>query len=108
MARDVEIDIAGRTSACWPASSIFRSLADASAFFESGSLGYSVTRDPGRLDGIVLATDAWHVEPLEITHVHSSYFADERRFPHGSAEFDHALLMRDIRHQWHAAPDLRV
>ena len=31
-------------------------LVEASAFFEGGSLGYSVTRDGGRLDGLLLRT----------------------------------------------------
>ena len=35
-----------------PSSSCFSSLAEASAFFEPGSVGYSVTSDAGRLDGI--------------------------------------------------------
>jgi len=35
-----------------PSTSIFSSLAEASSFFESGSLGYSVTNDPDRLDGL--------------------------------------------------------
>ncbi len=38
--------------------------------------------------------------------VYSSYFADERRFPKGSVEFDCALLMRDIPHAWRAEPPL--
>jgi hypothetical protein len=41
-----------------------------------------------------------------VTHVHSSYFEDELRFPAGSILFDHALVMRDIQHEWHKADDL--
>ena len=47
-----------------PGSSCFSSLAEASAFFEPGSLGYSVTSDAGRLDGIELKTHGWSVEPF--------------------------------------------
>ncbi len=102
----VAVDVSGRTAETLPASSIFESLSASSSFFESGSLGYSVTRDPCRFDGIVLETKQWRVEPLEMSKVHSSYFADESKFPRGSVEFDHALIMRDIDHQWHQAADL--
>ena len=40
--------------------------------------------------------------------VYSSYFADEKKIPKGSVDFDCALLMRDIEHEWHSAPDLYV
>lgn len=106
--RAVEIDVAGCVCETLPSTSIFSTLAESSAFFESGSLGYSVTRDPHRLDGITLKTHQWQVRPLEISHIQSSYFADETLFPPGSAEFDHALLMKDVRHEWHAAADFCV
>ena len=55
-----------------------------------------------------LQTAEWRVEPLDVERVHSSYFADEANFPNGSAEFDHALIMRNISHEWHAASDLYI
>lgn len=103
---DVAISLVGKVSDEMPSTSIFPTLADASAFFESGSLGYSVTGDSNRLDGIKLQTEEWKVTPLEVREVYSSYFADESKFPKGSALFDHALLMRDIKHEWHGASDL--
>jgi hypothetical protein len=48
----------------------------------------------------------WRVRALSITDVHSSFFADQHRFPKGSIEFDHALVMRDIAHEWRKADDL--
>lgn len=89
-----------------PATSCFTSLEESSTFFEKGSVGYSATSEPGRLDGIELRTDGWVVRPLAVEHVESSYFSDPSRFPPGSVAFDHALLMRDVLHQWHAAPDM--
>jgi hypothetical protein len=59
-----------------------------------------------RLDALELHTDQWHVEPLAVSSVHSSFFADESLFPRGSVRFDHALLMRDIEHEWHTAATL--
>lgn len=89
-----------------PDSSVFPSVADASEFFETGSLGYSATQENGRYDGLELRCKNWHVEPLDIDHVESSYFMDESRFPRGSVEFDCALLMRGIDHEWHGRNDL--
>ena len=106
--REVSLWVRGRPGGEFPSSSRFASLAEASAFFEPGSVGYSVTRDPGRLDGLELRTHGWSVEPLQIEEVHSSYFADTARFPKGSVEFDCALLMRNLGHEWHSTEDLYV
>ncbi len=101
-----QVDVIGHVARDLPTASIFRSVSDASSFFEPGSLGYSVTADAGRLDGIMLKTHSWSVTPLAIEEARSSYFSDEALFPPGSAEFDCALLMRNISHEWHAAEDM--
>lgn len=90
----------------FPTTSVFGSLAEASSFFEAGSVGYSLTDDPRVLDGLELRTKTWHVEALEIEEVYSSYFEDTSVFPEGSTEFDCALLMRGIEHEWHAREPL--
>jgi hypothetical protein len=87
-----------------PSSSCFGSLEEASAFFAGGSVGYSATRDGKRLDGLLLRTHAWHVEPLDVTWVVSSYYADRARFPAGSVEYDCTLVMRDLPHEWEPWP----
>jgi hypothetical protein len=102
----VAVEVAAKVSQALPVGSIFKSLSAASSFFETGSLGLSATSDPSRLDSIALKTDGWRVEPLDVKSVYSSYFADETRFPKGSVRFDHALLMRNIAHEWLSAPDL--
>ena len=102
---EVSVDVVGQTAERLPQTSIFRSLAETSSFFEAGSLGYSATGDATRLDGMRLHTKEWRVEPLEVAAVYSSFFADESKFPKGSATFDHALIMRNIAHDWHAASD---
>jgi uncharacterized protein YqjF (DUF2071 family) len=104
----VALEIAGKTALALPSTSVFSSLAEASSFFEGGSVGYSVTSDPGRLDGLKLATREWRVEPLEVNRIYSSYFSDESKFPKGTVEFDHALIMRNVRHEWHSEDDLYV
>ena len=72
----------------------------------AGSLGYSATPDPSRFQGLELRCLGWRVEPLEVEEVRSSFFEDESYFPKGSIEFDCALLMRGIEHEWHGRADL--
>jgi hypothetical protein len=67
---------------------------------------YSATPSPERFDGLELRSFGWHVEPLAIKRVHSSFFSDEEIFPQGSVRFDCALLMRGIEHEWHAREPL--
>lgn len=105
---EVRVKVRGHATSCLPADSCFRSLAEASSFFEGGAVGFSATTDPGRLDGVALRTKSWKIEPLEVEEVFSSYFMDESKFPAGSARFDCALLMRDIEHEWEGAGDLYV
>jgi hypothetical protein len=102
----VSVKVVGDDADGLPASSCFKSLPVASAFFEGGSLGYSVTRKGKRLDGLLLRTLEWRTRALSITEVHSSFFSDLQRFPAGSIQFDHALIMRDLPHEWHQADDL--
>jgi len=87
-----------------PPTSHFASLDEASRFFAGGSAGYSPGLDPGHLDGLRLSTRAWRIEPLDVDWVVSSYYADRRRFPPGSVEYDCSLLMRDIPHEWQPIP----
>jgi len=41
-----------------------------------------------------------------VIKVYSSYFSDVARFPKGSIEFDNALIMRNVAHEWHSVDDL--
>ena len=100
------IAVTARPADGLPESSVFGSVREASAFFEGGSLGYSATAEPGRFDGLELRCEAWSVRPLAVEQVRSAYFEDESLFPPGSVEFDSALLMRDIPHEWHAREDV--
>ena len=102
------VSVRGVPTAELPAGSAFGSVSEASRFFETGSVGYSTTSEPNRLDGIALRTRAWSVKPLRVDEVFSSYFMDETRFPGDDAVFDHALLMRNVDHEWREIPDLSV
>ncbi|UUO05907.1 DUF2071 domain-containing protein [Blastopirellula sp. J2-11] len=92
--------VAGRLADALPPNSIFGSLQAASAFFQAGSLGYSPTSTSGEYDGLELRTFAWNVAPLSLERIESSFFDDAAIFPRGSIALDHALLMRNISHQW--------
>src|SRR5262245_39652951 len=70
------MSVRGRRTDKLPVSSVFRSLAEASGFFQAGSLGYSATPDPSRFQGLELRCLDWHVEPLEVEEVRSSFFED--------------------------------
>ncbi len=102
------IEFEGAPVAKLPSESTFATLREASDFFEPGSLGYSATRGGLKLDGLQLKTLNWRVEPIALTRVQSSFFADKQKFPKGTATYDCALLMRDIEHEWHSAPQFSV
>jgi Uncharacterized conserved protein (COG2071) len=99
--RQTHLLVEGRVADRFPPASVFESLKEASDFFERGSLGYSVTARPGQFDGLELRSFNWQVRPLAVGRVESSFFEDRALFPPGSVEFDCALLMRGIEHEWH-------
>jgi hypothetical protein len=104
----VRVTVSARTTDVWPGNSVFRSMDEASAFFQTGSLGWSARNDPGEFDGIELRTHTWRMEPLIVERVESSYFNDVDVFPNGSVEFDSAFLMRGIEHEWHGRGRMKV
>ena len=106
--KQIEIDVVAHSAAQLDARSSFSSVGDASAFFESGIVGYSVTSSGRRLDGVVLKTESWRVEPLAVEQAHSTYFADPAKFPAGSITFDCGLIMRNIPHDWESAREMYI
>ncbi|MDQ1083069.1 MULTISPECIES: DUF2071 domain-containing protein [Microbacterium] len=77
-------------------SELFTTLEESSEFFRKDPVGWSPSRS-GALEGLRLDTDAWRVDPLEVTDLASSFFD---ALPRGSAVFDHAFLMRDVPARW--------
>lgn len=96
------VRVAARVAETWPDGSVFANLDEASAFFAAGSLGWSAGNRAGELDGLELESFGWRMEPLIVERVESSFFDNPSAFPPGAVEFDSALLMRGIRHEWHA------
>jgi hypothetical protein len=103
---ETRVGVRATVASALPAGSAFHSIEEASQFFAAGSLGYSATSRPGVYDGLELRSLEWLVEPLDVEHVESSFFENASIFPPRSVEFDCALLMRRIPHEWHAHPSL--
>ena len=104
----IEIGLRGATADALPAGSCFASLAESSAFFEAGALGYSPARRPGKIEGFRLETPEWKVSPFALEEVHASFYEDATTFPSGSVTFDHALVMRNADSHWRTVPDLSL
>lgn len=105
---EILIRLTGKVSDNFPTTSVFSSLGEASKFFETGSLGYSPAKNTKKLDGISLQIENWNVSAFDTDYVYSSFYDDQKLFPTGSIELDHALLMRNITHEWHSAAELKL
>ncbi|MEX1026483.1 MAG: DUF2071 domain-containing protein [Candidatus Paceibacterota bacterium] len=105
---DAHVAVEGHCCENLPETSIFGSLESASNFFECGSLGYSATSSGAKYDGLELRTLNWNVEALSVERAESSFFGDGGVIATGTAEFDCALLMRDIEHEWHGRESLKA
>ncbi len=101
------VQVRARRASAMPTGSVFASVADASRYFRGGSIGYSETRSGTSLDGLELGATRWEIAPLDVGFVRSSYFDDREWFPRGTIEFDSALLMTDIDHEWRRAKSIR-
>jgi hypothetical protein len=47
-----------------------------------------------------LSIEHWCATPLTVDNLRASFFENPLRFPPGSVEFDHALLMENVPHRW--------
>ena len=83
--------------------SIFQTLENVSDFFEKGAVGYSPNKN--KYEGLKLQAYTWQVRPLTVKNVHSSFYENERLFPKSSVQFDNALLMTRVEHEWKSLQD---
>jgi hypothetical protein len=95
---NTSISVDAKVTNSFDSNSIFEDLASVSAFFERGAIGYSPNKD--KYEGLKLQAYTWQMRPLEVTNVHSSFYENEDVFPKGSVQFDNALLMTRIEHEW--------
>jgi len=90
----------------WNSQSVFSGLDDAADFFRRGDCGFSCSLRDGTLDGIQLKTLRWEMSSLRIHESYSAFFQGGQHFPANAVEFDCALLMRGIPHEWHEISDV--
>lgn len=100
------VDFEAEETPEFPADSVFPSLDESSRFFEAGCIGYSSRPNSCTMDGLLLKVPEWEVTPLSVRRITSSFYDDRNIFPADRIRFDHALLMRDIRHEWHSEPTM--
>ena len=98
--------VVASTATAMSDASVFKSVGEASKFFQGGPLGYSACRQGGHLEGLELRCATWHVEPLAVETAESSFFQSGALFPAGAAELDSALVMRNIPAIWQAREPL--
>lgn len=95
---DTIINVDAKLTDTFNSKSVFKDLPAASAFFKTGAIGYSPNNK--KYEGLLLNTYKWEVQALEVNKVVSSFFENEQMFPKRSVQFDNALLMTNIEHEW--------
>src|SRR5262249_24279504 len=103
---EADVSFTARLNKDWSPSTSFPALTDASEFFRQGDCGFSCSVDGKRLEGMQMRTQSWNVAPLAIESQQCSFYLDPSRFPAGSVEFDSALIMRSLPHEWHEITDV--
>ncbi|AXL11180.1 hypothetical protein DXT68_02800 [Microbacterium foliorum] len=85
---DADVEVTGEWS-----STLFPTIEDASAFYRSGRVGWSLARDGQSVEPVALAADGWKVETARLHRLRSSFFD---ALPDGAAVFDSVVVMRDL------------
>lgn len=104
---NTSLSIKAKETSEWNPDSVFKNLEAASDFFKNGAVGYSPNKTDNKYDGLELKTFNWKVTPLKVSDVKSSFFDNEKLFPKASIEFDNALLMKGINHEWRSLKELK-
>jgi hypothetical protein len=100
---NTSICVDAKETGSFDSNSIFETLENASNFFQRGAVGYSPNGN--KYEGLKLQSYSWQVRPLKVLNVSSSFFENEAVFPKGSIQFDNALLMTRIEHEWKSLND---
>jgi hypothetical protein len=99
---NTHLQVRAELAPLFPSDSMFDSIEHASACFQNCPLGFSPSTIPNQFKMIQLKTKSWAVKPLHILELKSSFFSDRSLFPDRSIQFDNALLMTGIEHEWHS------
>jgi len=97
-----KLSIEAELSEKFPTVSMFDSLDQASVCFRDCQIGVSPSSSSQSFKSIRLETKSWQVKPLCVQKLQSSYFENRLNFPEGTIQFDNALLMEGIEHEWHS------
>jgi hypothetical protein len=100
------LKVQGQQTSKFPRESVMRNVETARNFFGGPSLGFSPRYKQMIFDGLELVVEQSKLQPLRIEHLRSSFFEDTSRFPKGSIYFDHALIEKQVAHQWHYQREL--
>ncbi|MEO0468253.1 MAG: hypothetical protein AAF206_01435 [Bacteroidota bacterium] len=103
---NTKIFFRGRESDRFPFESVFDELDAASAFFGSSQMSYSPRYYKSIFNGLSLNLEKWEVSPMHVQFIRSTWLEDSKYFPKGSIYFDHALLMREVAHEWQPGHDI--
>jgi hypothetical protein len=83
-------------------SEVFESTGQASEFFAQDRWGYSPVRGCGEFEGVELNCHSWSPRNFLVDECFVREFAALSE----QIRFDHALIMRDIGHDWSELPRL--
>lgn len=95
-----DVEVAGEWS-----SSLFGSVDEASDFYRSARVGWSMARDGRSVEPVALASEEWKVEGARLHSLRSSFFD---ALPTGAAVFDSVVVMRDLPLTLSAVRDVRT
>ena len=95
------VNLSGRISDEF-SSQVFSSHDEASQYFQEDHIGYSPARREGELEGLRLNCHRWQTSNLAIDECSVREFAALSP----QIEFDHALIMHGISHDWAEVPRL--
>lgn len=74
-------------------SGVFATVEDASEFYRAGRIGWSRRHDGVTFEPVAVTSEEWSVEGARMLSLRSSFFD---ALPHGAAEFDSVVVMRDL------------
>jgi len=103
---ETDVNFSATDSPDWQPTSAFKSLDEASEFFQHGECGFSCSLDQRSVEGMQLKISQWSVKPLAVQLKNAAFYFRSSRFPKGSVEFDCGLLMRAVPHEWHQIKDI--
>ena len=95
------VNLSGRISDEF-SSQVFSTHDEASCYFQEDHIGYSPARREGELEGLRLNCHRWQTSSLAIDECWVREFAALSP----QIEFDHALIMHGISHDWAEVPRL--